>query len=117
MHTAKIEIRECVKLSLTRSQNQWKIINRRAQKEVAVAYRRWSFTRGSNCEALTRKKFGVLDWWSLIGGDSLRGVAAHGDSTVYGFKIPSYKEINGQLDNPEACSSCSDRRNGPKRSD
>ena len=42
---------------------------------------------------------------------------AHWDSTVYGFKTPSYKEINGQLDNSEAFSSCSDRRNGPKRSD
>ena len=28
---------------------------------VAVAYRRWSFTRGSNCKALTGK---VLDWRS-----------------------------------------------------
>ena len=34
---------------------QWKIINRQAQKVVAVAYRRWSFTRGSNCSALTGK--------------------------------------------------------------
>ena len=31
------------------------IINRQAQKVVAVAYRRWSFTRGSNCKALTGK--------------------------------------------------------------
>ena len=30
---------------------------------VAVAYRRWSFTRGSNCKALTKK---VLVFW--IGG-------------------------------------------------
>ena len=37
-----------------------KIIN---QKVVAVAYRRWSFTRGSNCKALTEK---VLVFW--IGG-------------------------------------------------
>ena len=42
---------------------QWKIINRQAQKVVAVAYRRWSFTRGSNCKALTGK---VLVFW--IGG-------------------------------------------------
>ena len=39
-----------------------------------------------------------MDWWSLIGGGSLREVAVHGDSTVYGFKTPSYKEIKGQLD-------------------
>ena len=32
---------------------QWKIINRQAQRVVAVAYRKWSFTRGSNCKALT----------------------------------------------------------------
>ena len=34
-----------------------KIINRQAQKVVAVAYRNWSFTRGSNCKALTGHKF------------------------------------------------------------
>ena len=42
---------------------QWKIINRQAQKVVVVAYRRWSFTRGSNCKALTGK---FLVFW--IGG-------------------------------------------------
>ena len=31
-----------------------------AQKVVEVAYRRWSFTRGSNCKALTEK---VLVFW------------------------------------------------------
>ena len=51
----KIEIRECVKWSLTRGQKQWKIINSQAQKMVAVAHRRWSFTKGSNCKALTGK--------------------------------------------------------------
>ena len=30
-----------------------KVINLQAQKVVAVAYRRWSFTRGSNYKALT----------------------------------------------------------------
>ena len=34
---------------------QWKIINRQAQKVVAVAYMRQSFTRGSNCKALTER--------------------------------------------------------------
>ena len=42
---------------------QWKIINRQAQKVVVVAYRRWSFARGSNCKALTGK---FLVFW--IGG-------------------------------------------------
>ena len=37
--------------------------NHQAQKVVAVAYRRWSFTRGSNCKALTGK---ILVFW--IGG-------------------------------------------------
>ena len=39
------------------------IINRQAQKVVAVAYTRWSFTRSSNCKALTGK---ILVF--LIGG-------------------------------------------------
>ena len=42
---------------------QWKIIDRLALKVVAVAFRRWSFIRGSNCKALTGK---VLVFW--IGG-------------------------------------------------
>ena len=39
------------------------MINHQAQKVVVVAYRRWLFTRGSNCKALTGK---VLLVW--IGG-------------------------------------------------
>ena len=39
------------------------IVERQAKKEVAVAYRRWSFTRGSKCNALTQK---TLVFW--IGG-------------------------------------------------
>ena len=35
--------------------NNRKSLNFQAQKVVAVAYRRWSFTRGSNCKALTGK--------------------------------------------------------------
>ena len=46
-----MEIRECVMRSLTRG------------LVVGVAYRRWSFTTGSNCKALTGK---VLVCW--IGG-------------------------------------------------
>ena len=63
MHTANIEIRECVKWSLTIGKKQSKIITRQAQKVVAVACRRWSFTRGSNRKALTGK---ILAFW--IGG-------------------------------------------------
>ena len=45
---------------------------------VAVAYKTWSFTRGSNCQALTGK---VLVFW--IGG-RLWEVVARGGSTVPG---------------------------------
>ena len=47
---------------------------------VAVAYRRWSFTRGSNCkiwENFYWENFGVLDRRSFIGGGHLREVVAH----------------------------------------
>ena len=54
-----------------------KVINLQAQKVVAVAYRRWSFTRGSNCKALTVR---VLVFW--IGG-RLWEVVAHEGSTVF----------------------------------
>ena len=40
--------------------NNGKSLTRRAQKVVAVAYRRWSFTRDSNCKALTGK---ILVFW------------------------------------------------------
>ena len=43
---------------------------------VAVAYRRWSFTRDSNCKALTGK--GLVFW---IGG-RLWDAVAHEGSTV-----------------------------------
>ena len=36
--------------------NNGKSLNFRAQKVVAVTYRRWLFTRGSNCKALTAGK-------------------------------------------------------------
>ena len=46
-----------------KSLKKWKIINRKAQKVVAVAYRRWSSTRSWNCKALSGK---TLVFW--IGG-------------------------------------------------
>jgi len=39
------------------------IINRQAQKAVAVSYGRWCFTRGSNCKAVIGKV-----WVFWIGG-------------------------------------------------
>ena len=49
---------------------------------VAVAYRRWSFTRMSNCKALSWNVLVFFDWRSLMGGGRLREVVAHGGSTV-----------------------------------
>ena len=43
---------------------------------VADAYKRWSFTRGTNCKAFTGK---VLVFWL---GARLRKVVTHGGSTV-----------------------------------
>ena len=43
---------------------------------VAVSYKRWSFTRGSNCKAFRGE---ILVFW--ISG-RLREVVAHGGSTV-----------------------------------
>ena len=45
---------------------------------VAVAFKGWSFTRGSNCKALTGK---VLVFWIAI-GCHLWEVVAHGGSKV-----------------------------------
>ena len=51
---------------------------------VAVAYRRWSFTGGANCKALTRK---VLVFWIKVINRLWEVVAyeresLHGGSTV-----------------------------------
>lgn len=53
-----------------------KPLNFQAQKVVAVAYRRWSFTRDFNCEAFTGK---ILECWI---GVHLREVVVDGGSTV-----------------------------------
>ena len=45
--------------------NNRKSLNFLAQKVVAVGFKRWSFTRGSNCKALTGKGL-VHEFW--IGG-------------------------------------------------
>ena len=78
----KTEIRECIKWLLTTGKKQWKIINSQAQRVVMVTYRRWSFTRGSNCKALTRENCGVSDWQPLMEGGRLWEVVAHGGSIV-----------------------------------
>ena len=49
-----MKIRSCVKWSLRRGEKQWKNIMH-YQKVIAVAYERWSFTRGFNYRALTGK--------------------------------------------------------------
>ena len=45
--------------------NNGKSLNFQAQKVSAVTYKRWSFTRGSNCKALSGKVL-VHEFW--IGG-------------------------------------------------
>ena len=54
---------------------------------VAVAYRRWSFTRGSNYKALTGK---ILVFWI---GVRLREVIAHGGSTVVRITFTANGEV------------------------
>ena len=44
---------------------------------VTVGYRKWLFTRGSRCKALTGK---ILEFWIVR---RLREVVARGGSTVY----------------------------------
>ena len=45
--------------------NNGKSLNFQAQKVSAVTYKRWSFTRGSNCKALSEKVLAHEFW---IGG-------------------------------------------------
>ena len=73
MTTENAGIREYVKWALT---EQWNIVKYQAQKVVAVVYRRWSFTRGSNCNT-DWENFGVLDGGRLWDW-SLREVVTHG---------------------------------------
>ena len=54
---------------------------------VAVAYRRWSFTRGSNYKALTGK---ILVFWI---GVRLREVIAHRGSTVFRITFTANGEV------------------------
>ena len=91
---------ECVKWSLTRGEKQWKIINHRAQKVVAVtvAYRRWSFTGGSNCNALTGK---ILVFW--IGGRLWEMVAYERWSHMAG-QLYNINPENFYLCLPNSCS-------------
>ena len=67
----KIEIIQCIKWSLTTGKKQWKIINSQAQRVFMVTYWRWSFTRGSNCKALTRENCGGSDRQPLMEGGRL----------------------------------------------
>ena len=91
----KIEIRECIKWSLTTGQKQWKIINSQAQKVVAVAYRRWYFTRGSNCKVLTRK---IVVFW--IGSHLWKVVAykrwSHMEVRLYS-ETPPYSHLGNTV--------------------
>ena len=61
-HSAHSESRDHVGqvVSYKRLKTTRKSLNRQAQKVGAVAYRRWSLTRGSNCKSVTGK---VLVVW------------------------------------------------------
>ena len=52
-----------------------------------VTNERWSFTRGSNCNDLTRKMLvvliNVIKRWSLMRGGRLGAVVAHGCLTAF----------------------------------
>ena len=62
MHTAKIDIMQRMGqvVAHKRLKTTGNSLNWQAQKVVAVAHMRWSFTRDSNCKALTGK---VLMVW------------------------------------------------------
>ena len=72
----------------SRLQTIEKSFNRHPRKVVAVAHRRWSFTTGSNCKALTRKI--VFYCRSLVEDGRLRDVVAHGGWTVFLFGTLTY---------------------------
>ena len=57
--------------------NNEKSLTVRPKKVVAVPYRVWSITRGSNCKALTGK---ILLFWIR---SCLREVVEHGGSTAH----------------------------------
>ena len=61
-------------------------------KVVVVAYRRWSFTRGSYCKAL--KNVGVMDRRSLLGGGRLLELVAHGGSTEYSITTQFFSDLD-----------------------
>ena len=62
--------------------NKRKSLSLQAQRVVAVAYRRWSFTRGSNCKALTGKLWCFGQAVTDRRESFTREVVAHGGSTV-----------------------------------
>ena len=80
LHTANREIRESRQVVAYKSLKTMENHYFKAQKDVAVAYRRWSFTKGSNCHASTGKVLPVF--WI---GSRLWEVDAHGDSTIWGI--------------------------------
>ena len=92
VHTAKIEIRQCLKdhevVAYKKSKPTEIIKPSEPNRIVVVAYRRWSFTRGSNCRAFTRN---VLVFW-LDG--RLRKVVTHIGWTVQYTHLNQHSELN-----------------------
>ena len=68
-----------------------------AEKVVAIAYGRWSFTRDSSVRLWLRIFFGVLERWSPTEGGDLREVVARGGSTVLCFRFGSWKVAKRSL--------------------
>ena len=66
--------------------NSIKFLNRQPRKLVAVVHKRWSFTGGSNCKALTGKHFGVLDRWLLKGGGRTWKFDCTGNEVPVGYE-------------------------------
>ena len=62
-HSEKRDQRMRQVVAYKRLKTMENIIYRQTRRVVAVAYRRWSFTRDSNCKALTGR---ILGFW--IGG-------------------------------------------------
>ena len=86
MHIATIEVR-ARNASSGRLQdvknNRKSLVKLSAQKVVAIAYRRWSFTEVPTVKDFDWKRFGVLELIVVYGRSGrLREVVARGGSTV-----------------------------------
>ena len=82
MHTANVEIRECVKSSVKKGENNWKIIKLSGPKSGHGRLQKVVIYEKFQLQIFDWEIFSVLDRRSLMGGGRLREVVAHGGSTV-----------------------------------